>query len=180
MISSAVFGRYARALAEVALETGTESTVTADLEVYREIFRAVPELVEVFHSPAVSRAAKARILEKLLAKYPVHAITGNFFKVALEHNRLRYFNEIHDSYGKAVNARKGIVAASVTAPAPLGEDEIIRLRDSLAKATGLSVALAVRTDPELLGGLVVQVGSTVYDGSIRRQLTEMKRRLAEA
>ena len=68
----------------------------------------------------------------------------------------------------------------MTAPAPLGEDEIIRLRDSLAKATGLSVALAVRTDPELLGGLVVQVGSTVYDGSIRRQLTEMKRRLAEA
>jgi F-type H+-transporting ATPase subunit delta len=179
MISSAVFGRHARALADVALETQTEERVSADLALYRDIFAAVPDLLGVFHSPAVSREAKERTLAELTKQYPVAPVTANFFKVALQHNRFRYFHEIYDRYVKTVNERKGVVSAEVVSPAPLAEAEVGRLRESLARATGCTVALEVRTDPELLGGLVVQVGSTVYDGSIRSQLAEIKRRLAE-
>jgi F-type H+-transporting ATPase subunit delta len=179
MIPSALFGRYARSLADVAFETGTEPAVSGDMSVYREIFQAVPDLLQAFDSPAVPREAKDRVLAELLARYPVHPITRNFLRILLEHNRIRYFHEIVVSYSRTTNERKGIVSAQVMAAAHLGEREIGRLRESLVRATGKTVSLSVQTNPDLLGGLVLQIGSTVYDGSIRTQLEEMKRRLAE-
>ena len=178
MISSAVFARYARALVDVAMEKQDEPRVTQDLQTYREIFLTVPDLLDVFHSPAVARDAKQRLLNELIAHYPVGQTTANFLRVVLEHNRFRYFHEMFDYYMRAVNARKGVVAAQVTAPAELSDRELAGLREALASAVGGVVTLSVRTDPSLLGGLVVQIGSTVYDGSIRRQLAEMRQRLA--
>ncbi len=177
MIPSSVFSRYARSLAEVALEGNEEPSVTRDMATYREIFETVPDLLPAFHSPAVPREAKERVLSELIARYPVSQITANFLRLLLEHNRIRYFHEIHDSYTKIVNDRRGIVSAQVTAAGALSEVELSRLRESLARATGRSVTMDVRTDAGLLGGLVVQIGSTVYDGSVRSQLVEMKRRL---
>jgi F-type H+-transporting ATPase subunit delta len=178
MISSAVFARYARALVDVAMEKQDEPRVTQDLQTYREIFRTVPDLLDVFHSPAVPRDAKQRLLNELIAHYPVGPTTANFLQVVLQHNRFRYFHEIFDYYLRAVNERKGVMAAQITAPAELSDRELADLRKALASATGGAVTLSVRTDPSLLGGLVVQIGSTVYDGSIRRQLAEMRQRLA--
>jgi F-type H+-transporting ATPase subunit delta len=76
-----------------------------------------------------------------------------------------------------VDERKGIVAARVTAAASLNSAEQAALRESLARATGKQVNLTVGTDPDLLAGVIVQIGSTVYDGSIRTQLQEMRKRL---
>ena len=180
MISSAVFIRYARALVDVAMENNEEPQVTKDLQLYREIFIAVPDLLDLFHSPAVPRESKEKILADLLARYPVLSTTANFLKVALAQNRLRYFHEILDWYVQTVNKRKGIVTARVTAASALNEERLGELRASLAQATGLSVNVEVATDPELLGGLVVQVGSTVYDGSIRRQLAEIRQKLGKS
>lgn len=180
MISSGLFSRYARALADVAFESAQEPRVTADLATCREIFRAVPDLLEVFHSPAIARVAKQRILGELLGRYPVSPTTANFLRVLLEQNRIRYFHEILDYYTKTVNDRKGVVAARVTTAAPMSEHDLSALRAGLAAVTKRTVTLNVQTDPELLGGLVVQIGSTIYDGSVRRQLSEMRRRLAES
>lgn len=177
MISTAIFSRYARALADVALEQNEDAEVRRDLETYREIFRAVPQLLDSFDSPAVPREAKGNVLKNLLARYPVGKTAGNFLHVLLDHHRLRYFEEIFDCYIKTVNERKGVVSAKVTSAVSLDERELSNLRDSLARATGKEVSLSVETDPELLGGLVVQIGSRVYDGSVRTQLDEMRRRL---
>jgi F-type H+-transporting ATPase subunit delta len=180
MISSALFARYARALADVVMEQRQEQRVTEDLATFREVFASVPELLDVFDSPAIPREAKERVLNELIARYPVSSTTANFLRVLLSHNRIRYFHEIFNYYVRTINDRKGIVAAQVTAAAPLSEQEQASLRASLAGATSRTVVLDVRTDPDLLGGLVVQIGSTVYDGSIRTQLTEMQRRLRES
>jgi F-type H+-transporting ATPase subunit delta len=180
VISSAVFARYARSLADVALESGEADAVAADLTVYREIVRAAPALLEIFDSPAVSREAKQNLIAALLEKYPVRQITANFLRVLIDHNRVRYFDAIVDLYVATVNRRKGVVAADVTSPIPLSDADVAVLRESLAKATGANVMVNLRTDPGLIGGLVVQIESTVFDGSVRRQLTEVKRRLLEA
>lgn len=180
MISSAVFSRYARSLADVVLENNEETAVTADLFTYREIFKSVPEVLKAFDSPAVPREAKERLLSSLIEKYPVVRTTANFLRILVDHHRIRYFEEICLAYIRAVNERKGIVAARVTAAYTLTKEELLRLRASLSEATGKTVTLDVQTDAGLLGGLVVQVGSTVYDGSIRSQLDEVKKRLAEA
>lgn len=179
MISSAVSSRYARALADVAFPSGLEDEVGRDLALYRDIFQAVPDLLQALDSPAIPREAKERLLRELMARYPVQQVSGNFLRVLLEHNRIRHFSDIRDAFVRVSNERKGIVSAQVVAAAPLDEQEVRQLQEHLAKATGREVLLHVRTDAGLVGGLVVQIGSTVYDGSIRTQLNEVKRRLAE-
>ena len=180
MISSAIFIRYARSMAEVALESNQEPAVTSELSTYREIFQSVPELLETLDSPAVPRDAKERLLAAVIERYPVSGIFGNFLRILVDHHRIRYFEAICQAYARIVNERKGIMAARVTSAQGLSKEKLARLRASLSEATGRTVTLEVQTDASLLGGLVVQVGSTVYDGSVRRQLEEMKRRLTEA
>jgi F-type H+-transporting ATPase subunit delta len=179
VIPSAILGRYARSLAEVVFEENIEPKVTADLETYGEIFGAVPELLEVFHSPAVPRESKEKLLAALTAKYPVHPVASNFLQILLQNNRIRFFEQIRTGYLKSVNESKGIVSARVTTAAPLSVDELRKLEERLSGITGKLVNMESQMDPDLLGGLVVQMGSTIFDGSIRTQLAEMKRRLAE-
>ena len=110
-----------------------------------------------------------------MARYPVQQISGNFLRVLLEHNRIRYFKEIYDAFVRICNERKGIVSAQVVTAAPAGRWKVETANGSACrKATGRAVTLNVRTDADLVGGLVVQIGSTVYDGSIRTQLNEVK------
>jgi len=180
VIPSAILGRYARSLADVVFEKNLEPDVAGDLRTYAEIFGAVPDLLEVFHTPAIPRDAKERLLNELMARYPINSITSNFLRILLRHNRMRYFSQILESYLKMTNERKGILSARVTAAAPLSQQEIGRLVERLAGITGKLVDIETRTDADLLGGVVVQLGSTVYDGSIRSRLAEMRRRLSKA
>jgi F-type H+-transporting ATPase subunit delta len=177
VISAAILGRYSKSLAEIAFEENLEQEITGDLQTYAEIFRTVPDLLAAFHSPAVLREAKKNLLSELVLKYPVTPITANFLHILLDHNRFGFFQQIFEGYLKSVDERKGVVSARITAALPLSEKELENINRSLAEITGKSVKLDVQTDPGLIGGLVVQVGSTVYDGSIRTRLSEMRRRL---
>ena len=179
MIPSAILGRYARSLAEIVFEENITDQVTEDLKIYSEIFNAVPDLLEVFHSPSVPRDTKEKLFNELTAQYPVAQITSNFLRILLEHNRIRYFQQILDSFIKFVNERKGIVSARITAASPLSQEERKSLESRMAEITGKLTNIEFQTDESILGGIVVQIGSTVYDGSIRTQLADMKRRLAE-
>ena len=179
MIPMAILSRYARSLADVAAESGEEQAIGQDLKLYLEIFRAVPDLLTAFDSPAVPREVKDRVLDELLSRYQIRKVSENFLKLLLENNRIRYFEQICQSYLKTIDERRGIITAQVSTAAPLSERELASLRKSLMSATGKTVNLELKADPDLLGGLVVQVESTVYDGSIRNQLSEMRRHLAE-
>jgi F-type H+-transporting ATPase subunit delta len=179
MIPSAILGRYARSLAEIAFEENLEQPITEDLKTYNEIFRAVPDLLEAFHTPAIPRETKEKLLAEVMARYPVNIITSNFLRILLQHNRIRFFPQIVDGYFKSVNERKGIVTARVTTVAPLSPRDLKSLEARLAGITGKTMNLELKTDAGLLGGIVVQVGSTIFDGSIRTQLSEMRRRLTE-
>jgi len=100
-------------------------------------------------------------------------------KICTHFNRIRYFQQILDGFLRSVNERKGVVSARVTAAEPLSPQELKSLEDKLAGITGKTVNVELETDAGLLGGIVVQMGSTVYDGSIRTKLADLKRRLAE-
>jgi F-type H+-transporting ATPase subunit delta len=179
VIPSAVLGRYAKSLAEVVFETNLEPEVTGNIEMYNEIFHVVPDVLAIFHNPAIPTVVKEKLLSELLAKYPVHTVAANFLRILLKHNRILYFAQIVKSYLKAVNERKGIVTAIVSTASPLSQLELKKLEGILAGFTGKIVNIELKTDSNLLGGIVVQVGSTVFDGSIKTQLDTVKRRLAE-
>ncbi len=177
MIPSSLYASYSRALADVALEKGSEPAVTKDLTVYRQIFLEVPEVGAALHNPAIPKAAKERVLSALMGMYPVDSTTGNFMRVLLDHNRFAYFGEIVDFYFRTLDERNGIVPALATVASPLTEAQAEGLRKDISEVTGHRVKLEVRPDPGLIGGVVLQLGSTVYDGSIRKQLENIRQRL---
>ncbi len=179
MIPSAILGRYAQSLSEIVFEENLELQVTENLKTYAEIFRAVPDLLDAFHSPAIPRETKEKLLIEVMKLHPVHPITSNFMRILLQNNRIRFFPQILDLYLRSVNERKGIVSARVTAAAPVSPRDMKSLEIRLAEILGRQVNVELQTDANLLGGVVVQVGSTVFDGSIRTQLSEMRRRLTE-
>jgi F-type H+-transporting ATPase subunit delta len=179
MIPTAILGRYARSLAEIAFQENLEQVITEDLKNYAEIFRAVPDLLDAFDSPAIPHEAKEKLLAEVMKKYPVNKITSNFLRILLQHNRIRFYPQIVDAYFNAVNERKGIVTAQVTSVVPLSPRDLKSLEGKLTGITGRAVNLELKTDAGLLGGVVVQIGSTIFDGSIRTQLSEMRRRLTE-
>jgi len=180
VISSAILGRYANSLAEVVFEQNLEQIVTKDLETYSEIFKTVPDLLEAFDSPGIPRDAKAKLLESLIEVHPVNRITHNFLRVLLEHNRIRHFQQIYESYLDSVNEQKGIINAKISTAEPLTEVDLENLGERLSGVTGKQVNMEPRTDTDLLGGIVVQIGDTIFDGSIKTKLAELKRKLAEA
>ncbi len=178
MIPSAILGRYARSLMDVVFEENLEPDVTGDLKTYNGIFQAVPALLDAFHTPAVPKEVKERLLGEVMAKYPVNRVTANFLRILLRHGRIRFFQQIFESYLKHVNERKGVLSATVTTAAPLSRQDAARLGEKLAAITGKRVSMELQTDPDLMGGVVVRMGSTIYDGSVRTQLAEVRRRLA--
>jgi F-type H+-transporting ATPase subunit delta len=180
LIPSAILGRYARSLTEIVFEEDLEEEVTGDLKAYGEIFRVEPDLLVVFQTPAVPRESKEKLLNELTTKYPVNPVTSNFLRILLQHNRIGFFQQILDLYLKLVNEHKGIVTARVTTAVALSEQETAKLGEKLSAITGKSVNVEQQMDETILGGVVVQLGSTVFDGSIKARLAEMKRRLAEA
>jgi F-type H+-transporting ATPase subunit delta len=179
VIPSAVLGRYARSLADVVFEENIEKEVTENLETYDEIFRAVPDFLETFHSPSIPRDAKEKLLAELAAQYPVHPIASNFLRILLRRNRICYYPQIFKIYLNAINERKGIVSASVSTASPLSEQDLNGLAEKLAGVTGKRVNIELKTDASLLGGIVIQMGSTIFDSSIRTKLDTVKRRLSD-
>ena len=179
MIPVAILGRYARSLSEVAFEQNIEDRVVDDLRMFSEIFSAVPAVCEFFDSPAVPRDEKKNFLDTLMTKHPVTPPTANFMRVLLERNRMRWFEDILGVFLKIINDRKGIVSARIITASPLDQDEVGRIEKRLEKITGKTVTAAAETDGAILGGMVVSIGNTIYDGSIRTRLEEMKRRLTE-
>ncbi len=179
MTSPAVLGRYANALADVVWEANLEPVVTVDLQTYAEIFRTVPDLLEALHAPSLPRDAKEKLLAEIMERYPVNRVTSNFLRVLLRRGRIRFFQTVFESYLRLMRERKGIRTATVTAARPLSPQEVERLGAKLAEMAGGQVTMEFRTDADLLGGVIVQMGSTVYDGSVRSRLAELRRRLAE-
>ena len=180
MVPVAILGKYARSLAEVAFEQNIEDKVADDLRFFADILSGQPDVQNTFDSPAISRDEKAKLLDALLAEYPATPVASNFMRVLLEHNRMRWFGNILHLFSEIVNKRKGIVSAKIVAATPLDRNGIGRIEERLGKITGKTVvAAAVETDENLLGGIVVSVGNTIYDGSVRTQLEEMKHRLVE-
>jgi len=180
VVSSAILGRYSSSLADVVFEDNLEEKVVEDLKTYGEIFRAVPDVLGAFHSPAIPREAKGKLLDELMGQYPVHTITSNFLRILLQNNRIGHFPQILDNFLKEVDERKGIVSARVTAAVPLSPQEAISIELRLIAITGKRIQIESRTDAGLLGGVVVQIGGTIYDGSIRSQLADIRKRLTEA
>lgn len=170
--------RYASALADVVLDRGEAKEVQAELETWNEILQANSILHEVFRNPTIALDQKRAVLSKLIERAKPRPTTANFLKVLLQNQRLTELAEINRRFAEILDARAGMVAAVVTTARPVPESSQKTLLEKLDSLTRKKVRVNFEQDPELIGGLVTRIGSTVYDGSVRTQLQQIKEKMA--
>jgi len=170
--------QYANALADIALAQGAAEAVTQELTGFGALYAESAELRNFLSSPAVTREAKHRVVEKLLARVGGSKILRNFLLVVIDHQRALFLPEIVAAFQQVMRQRQGITEAQVSSAVELNAPQKAEMKSTLERLTGKRVEATFSLEPELLGGAVVRVGDTVYDGSLRSRLNELRARLA--
>jgi F-type H+-transporting ATPase subunit delta len=170
--------RYATALADVVTARGEAQEIRRELHDWAEMMQSNEQLLEVFRNPTIPYEQKQKVLNTLIARVRVRLTTANFLQVLLQNQRLADLNEVNKRFAQLLDERSGVVSAEVTTARPVAPSAQDALRAKLTAMTGRNVRLSFTTDEELIGGIVTRIGSTIYDGSVRNQLQQVRERLA--
>jgi F-type H+-transporting ATPase subunit delta len=171
--------RYARELFDVSWRHGQAETVATELETIADAAREYAPQVRPLLHPLVPKARKLETIRRFCQALGVSKPTAVLLEALAQHYRLDLLGEISRSFRERLNDKKGVVRASVTTAVPLATDQASALGRRLAELTGRQVTLKTRVDPSIIGGVVAEVDSTVYDGSVTRQLARMRQKLVE-
>ena len=170
--------RYAQALYQEAEAQGQVDAIDDGVGQLKELFETSRELRVLFESPIYSAEQKGNVVEKLFSDR-MPALLTRFVRLLLDNQREALFPAVVKAYRALRDEQLGVVEAHVKTAAPLGAVEMRRLEVTLGKKTGKQVRIRQSVVPELIGGLVVRLGDTVYDGSVRHQLEQMRERLEQ-
>ncbi len=174
---SSVAMKYARALADVAFKTRQSNQVSNQLLVFGELLHSHDQLREVLLTPAIPFSAKQKVIECLAEKLPLGQTTVNFLLVLLENARLDQFDQVVESFHRVVDERQGVTRAEVFSSQKIPGLTRERLANTLSTKLGTKMKFNYQLDESLIGGLKLQIGSMLFDGSIRTQLDVIRRRL---
>jgi len=170
--------QYANALADVALAQGAGEPALKQLKDFVAAFDESAELRNVLASPAVPKEEKHGVIEKIGTRLGATKIIRNFLFVVADHHRTHMLPEILETFQEVIRQRQGIAEAEISSAVELSAAQKKRFAQILERITGKKVEAKFSLDPALLGGAVVRVGDTIYDGSVRNSLNEMRARLA--
>lgn len=166
--------RYGTALADVVTKSGETETVKGELKAWEQLINGNADLQNAVRNPAIPQSSKEKVLEALIQKAKPSRTTGNFLRVLLRNGRLTELTEINDKFAAVLEERSGSVVADVISARDLSGSQQGELKSNLEKLTGKQVKLNFTIDPALIGGVVTRIGSTVYDGSVKTQLENLK------
>jgi F-type H+-transporting ATPase subunit delta len=170
--------QYANALADIALAQGAAEPAAKQLSEFGAAYRESAELRNFLVSPAVEREAKRAVIEKIAARIGASKIIRNFLFVVVDHRRTAILPETIARFQEVIRQRQGVAEAEVRSAAELSAAQRAEMAQTLARLTGKRVETKYSLDPTLLGGAVVRIGDTVYDGSLRHRLDAMRAKLA--
>jgi F-type H+-transporting ATPase subunit delta len=170
--------RYAAALTDVVIAQNEAREVQEELNTWARMMQDNSTLLDVFRNPTIPYEQKRNVLNTLIARTRVRPTTANFLQVLLQNHRLSELDEINRKFSVELDARSGVVSAQVTTARAVPEATQETLRAQLGQMTGKRVRLQFAVDEELIGGIVTRIGSTVYDGSVRTQLQQIKQQMA--
>jgi len=177
---SGVSGRYATALFELARDEKSVDAVKADLDTFAALLNESPDLARLVRSPVFTADDQRKALGAVLAKAGITGITANFLNVLTANRRLFAVSDVIRAFGALVARFKGEATADVTVAEPLSDNNLDALKSALKSVTGKDVALNVKVDPSIIGGLVVKLGSRMVDSSLRTKLNSIKHAMKEA
>jgi F-type H+-transporting ATPase subunit delta len=173
-------GRYATALFELARDEKSIDAVKADLDKFAAMLADSADLARLVRSPVFSADIQGKALAAVLEKAGITGITANFLKVLTANRRLFAVNDVTRDFRALVAKFKGEATADVTVAEPLSDKNLDALKTALKSVTGKDVALNVKIDPSIIGGLVVKLGSRMVDSSLRTKLNSIKHAMKEA
>lgn len=178
MSNTLVAKRYAQALFDESVRMGQTEAVDADMSVVDDSLTGSTELLKFFQSPIISREKKASVVKGLF-EGRVSTRTLEFMQLLVSKRREDVFPEIVAAYRELRDEQLGVVSASARSAKSMSSEDEQQLRSAVERMTGKRVRLDVVIDPSLIGGVVVQVGDTVYDGSVRNQLATLRARFRQ-
>ena len=172
--------RYATALADIVTKNGDASGTQNELKQWETLFDSSADLQSVFANPAIQQANKEKVLESLIARSQPTKTTANFLRVLLRNGRLTDIGEINDKFASVLEERSGGISAQITSARPLTDAQKSEIRINLQRLTGKRISPAFTIDEQIIGGVVTRIGSTVYDGSVKTQLENLKQQMIKS
>jgi F-type H+-transporting ATPase subunit delta len=168
---------YAEALLDVADQRGQSDEIGQELEmVVREVLSQSPEVERAFASPVVRRAVKEKLIDDAF-RGKVSDLLFNFLHVLNSKDRLLLLRHVGAAYRDLLDQRHKRLRVRVRSAVALDDRHTEMLKQEIAKATGLEPVIAARIDPELLGGMIVQIGDQVFDSSVRTRIDTIRNQL---
>jgi F-type H+-transporting ATPase subunit delta len=177
---SGVSGRYATALFELARDEKSVDAVKADLDKFAALLNESADLARLVRSPVFTADDQRKALGAVLAKAGISGVTANLLNVLVANRRLFAVSDVIRAFNALVAKFKGEATADVTVAEPLSDKNLDALKAALKSVTGKDVALNVKVDPSIIGGLVVKLGSRMVDSSLRTKLNSIKHAMKEA
>jgi F-type H+-transporting ATPase subunit delta len=176
---SGMAGRYATALFELALEQNALERLKTEFETFEAAVDGNPDLQRLIRSPVFSSDEQAKAIAAVLGELGIGGLAANFIKLVAQKRRLFAIREIVRGFSNMVARHRGEATAEVTVAEPLSNQHLAELKDALKSVTGKDVALSVKVDPAIIGGLVVKLGSRMVDTSLRTKLNALKHAMKE-
>jgi F-type H+-transporting ATPase subunit delta len=173
-MTAGMAGRYASALFELANEQNRLDEVDADLGKFQALLDQSSDLKRLVKSPAFAAQEQQRALGAVMDWASIGATTGNFLKVVARNRRLFAAEDMIDTFRGLLARHRGEVAAEVQSAVALTDQQLAALKAKLKSTFGKDVRLDAKVDPSLLGGLVVKIGSRMFDSSLRTKLGNLK------
>jgi len=172
---ASVASTYARAFADVVLEAHLDANrALGGLRRVTGLLAESTQLRRVWENPAVPAGQKHRLLDAIVQREGIERHVRNLVAVLIDHRRTPFLARITEQLEKELDARLGLAEAQITSARELGDAEKRTLEAQVEKLTGKKVRARFALDASLLGGAVVRVGSTIYDGSVKGQLEKIK------
>jgi F-type H+-transporting ATPase subunit delta len=176
---SGMAGRYATALFELALEQNAIDRVRTALDGFDALIAGNPDLLRVVRSPVFSSEEQEKAVVAVLARAGIGGLAANFIKLVAANRRLFAIRDMVRGFRALVARHRGEVSAQVTVAEPLSDQRLKDLKDALNAVTGKDVALDVKVDPTIIGGLIVKLASRMVDTSLRTKLNAIKHAMKE-
>jgi F-type H+-transporting ATPase subunit delta len=172
---ASVASTYARAFADVIFSAHLDADRSiAELRTISALLGESPQLRRVWENPAIPNDQKRRVLDVIVERDKISRQVRNLIAVLIDHRRVHFFELIIDQLEKELDARMGFAEAQITSARELGDAEKRTVEAQVQKLTGKKVRAHYTQDASILGGAILRVGSTIYDGSVKGQLERLK------
>ena len=172
---ASVTNTYARALADVVFDQHLDPGKTLqDAQSLAQLVASSRELREVWEAPSIPAEQKRALLDAIVAREGISRPVRNFMAVLMDHRRIKFLEPVVAEFEQELDRRMGFVEAQIVSARALAEPERSRLEAQVQKLTGHKVRARYTQDGSILGGAIIKVGSTIYDGSVKGQLERIR------